>query len=141
MAHVDFHVLPAQDRRRHDIYVCGLVQRAWRDGRRVHLHCHDEQMLENFDDLLWTFHDTSFVPHAVAGSAEADAAPVLLSVSLDAPSTTDLLINLHLEVPPFFARFAQIVETTGEDARSKAFARLRYKFYRERGCPIATVEA
>ncbi|HMM78256.1 MAG TPA: DNA polymerase III subunit chi [Gammaproteobacteria bacterium] len=141
MTHIDFHVLTTQGRRQHDVYVCQLVQQAYRDGRRVHIHCLDEDMVTALDDLLWTFSDTSFVPHAPAGSADAAAAPVLLAASLAAPATADLLINLHVEVPPFFSQFEQVVETTGEDERAKALARARYKFYKDRGYPIATVDA
>ncbi len=139
MTRIDFHVLPAQGRRRHDVYVCELVQQAFRDGRRVHVHCLDDDMLTAFDELLWTFYDTSFVPHAVAGSPGAAEAPVLLDASLEPPATADLLINLHVEVPPFFSQFEQVVETTGEDEQAKALARGRYKFYKDRGYPIATI--
>lgn len=141
MTRIDFHVLTTQGRRPHDVYVCQLVQQAYRDGRRVHIHCLDEDMVTALDDLLWTFSDTSFVPHAPAGGADAAAAPVLLAASLAAPATADLLINLHVEVPPFFSQFEQVVETTGEDERAKALARARYKFYKDRGYPIATVDA
>jgi len=141
MTRIDFHVLKTQGRRPHDVYVCELVQQAFQDGRRVHIHCLDEDMVTALDDLLWTFHDTSFVPHAVAGSADETAAPVLLAASLAAPATADLLVNLHVDVPPFFSQFEQVVETTGEDDRAKALARTRYKFYKDRGYPIATVNA
>ena len=141
MTKIDFHVLPAQGRRQHDLYVCALVQQAFRDGRRVHIHCLDADMTTAIDDLLWTFHDTSFVPHAVIGGADAAAAPVLIAATLEPPATTDLLVNLHVDVPPFFSQFEQVVETTGEDDQAKALARGRYKFYKDRGYPIATVNA
>jgi DNA polymerase-3 subunit chi len=96
-------------------------------------------MLAAMDELLWTFHDTSFVPHALAGSAEAPDVPVVLAASLDPPAGAEVLVNLHDEVPPFFSRFEQVIETTGEDERSRALARGRYRFYKDRGYPIATV--
>ncbi len=141
MTRIDFHVLKTQGRRQHDVYVCELVQQACHDGRRVHIHCLDEDMVTALDDLLWTFHDTSFVPHAVAGETDAAAAPVLLAASLTPPATTDLLVNLHVDVPPFFSQFEQVVETTGEDEQAKTLARARYRFYKDRGYPIATVNA
>jgi DNA polymerase-3 subunit chi len=139
MTKIDFHVLPAQARRLHDMYVCELVEQAFRAGRRVHVHCLDDDMLAAMDELLWTFHDTSFVPHALAGSAEAPDVPVVLAASLDPPAGAEVLVNLHDEVPPFFSRFEQVIETTGEDERSRALARGRYRFYKDRGYPIATV--
>jgi DNA polymerase-3 subunit chi len=139
MTKIDFHVLPAQARRLHDMYVCELVEQAFRAGRRVHVHCLDDDMLAAMDELLWTFHDTSFVPHALAGSAEAPDVPVVLAASLEPPAGAEVLVNLHDEVPPFFSRFEQVIETTGEDERSRALARGRYRFYKDRGYPIATV--
>lgn len=139
MTRIDFHILPAQARRQHDVYVCELVEQAYRAGRRVYLHCLDDDMVTAMDDLLWTWHDTSFIPHAVAGSPEAADAPVLLAASPVPPDGDDLLVNLHCEVPPFFSQFEQVIETTGEDEHTKALARGRYKFYKDRGYPIATV--
>jgi len=141
MTKIDFHVLPAQGRRQHDFYVCELVQDAFRAGRRVHIHCLDDDMVTALDDLLWTFHDTSFIPHAVAGSPDAATVPVLLAASAAPPEVADLLVNLHVDVPPFFSQFEQVIETTGADDHAKALARGRYKFYKDRGYPIATVNA
>lgn len=139
MTKIDFHVTPAQDRRLHDMYVCELVEQAFLAGRRVHVHCLDDDMVTAMDDLLWTFHDTSFVPHAVAGSAEATEVPVVLAASLAPPAGADVLVNLHSEVPPFFSRFEQVIETTGENEHTRALARGRYRYYKDRGYPIATV--
>ena len=141
MTKIDFHVLPSPGRRQHDVYVCELVQEAMKRGRRVHIHCLDDDMVTSLDDLLWTFHDTSFVPHAIAGTPDAAEVSVLLAASLEPPATADLLVNLHVDVPPFFSQFEQVVETTGEDDQAKAIARGRYKFYKDRGYPIATVNA
>ena len=110
MTKIDFHILPAQARRQHDVYVCELVDHAYRAGRRVHLHCLDDDMVTAMDDLLWTWHDTSFIPHAVAGSPEAAEAPVILAASTEAPDAADLLVNLHCEVPDFFSQFEQVIE-------------------------------
>lgn len=139
MTKIDFHVLPAQARRQHDVYICELVAQAVHAGRRVHIHCLDDDMATALDDLLWTFHDTSFVPHAILGSAEESSVPVSLGASATPPEVADLLVNLHRDVPPFFSQFDQVIETTGEDEHSKALARGRYKFYKDRGYPIETV--
>ena len=141
MTQVDFHVLPAQPRRQHDLYVCQLVERAWRAGRRVHVHCLDRDMLGALDELLWTFNDTSFVPHAPLGSAEAVAAGVTLGCQDDTPAHAEILVNLDVEVPRFFSQFERVVETTGANDHEKALARTRYRFYKDRGYAIETVNA
>ena len=141
MTRVDFHVLPAQPRRQHDVYVCQLVERAWRAGQRVHVHCLDRDMLEALDDLLWTFSDTSFLPHAAVDSDDAGAAPVTIGCGDRLPADAAVLVNLDVAVPTFFSQFERVIETTGSDEHEKAQARQRYRFYKDRGYPIETINA
>ncbi len=138
MTSIDFHVLPAQARRQHDVCVCELVERAWQAGRQIYVHCLDEDMATSFDELLWTFHDTSFVPHALAGSTDAPHAKVLLGCAEMAPESMDTLVNLHAEVPGFFSQFERVIETTGHDDHTRQLARERYRFYKDRGYLLAT---
>lgn len=139
MTRVDFHVLPAQPRRQHDVYVCQLVERAWRAGQRVHVHCLDPHMRDALDELLWTFSDTSFLPHAPVDSDEAASAGVTLGCADRLPAQAEVLVNLDVAVPPFFSQFERVIETTGSDEHEKAQARLRYRFYKDRGYPIETI--
>jgi DNA polymerase-3 subunit chi len=135
---VDFHVWPEEARRQHDVRVCELVERAWQAGREVYIHCLDDDMAQSLDDLLWTFHDTSFVPHALAGTPESAHVKVVLGTSAAAPAGMDTLINLHVEVPGFFSQFEQVLETTGHDPHTRQLARERYRFYKDRGYPLNT---
>lgn len=141
MTSIDFHVLPDQVRRQHDVCVCELIERAWQSGRLVYVHCLDDDMATSLDELLWTFHDTSFVPHAVAGTAEAGHAKVVLGSVAQAPEHMDVLVNLHAEVPAFFSQFEQVIETTGYDEHTRRLARARYRFYKDRGYPLTTHQA
>lgn len=138
MTSIDFHVWPEETRRQHDVRVCELVERAWQSGREIYIHCLDEDMARGFDELLWTFHDTSFVPHALAGTPEASQVKVVLGTSVAAPDGMDTLVNLHVEVPGFFSQFEQVLETTGHDPHTRQLARERYRFYKDRGYPLNT---
>jgi DNA polymerase-3 subunit chi len=51
-----------------------------------------------------------------------------------------VLVNLKVEVPPCFSQFEQVIETTGPDEASRAQARLRFRFYKDRGYPIDTIK-
>ena len=138
MTSIDFHVWPEETRRQHDVRVCELVERAWQAGREVYIHCLDDDMAQNLDELLWTFHDTSFVPHAIAGTPEAAQVKVVLGTRVAAPAGMDTLVNLHVEVPGFFSQFEQVLETTGHDPVTRQLARERYRFYKDRGYPLNT---
>lgn len=141
MTRIDFQVWPDEARRQHDVRLCELVEQAWQGGHEVYIHCLDEDMVRSLDELLWTFHDTSFVPHAVVGSAEASQVKVLIGCTPQAPATMDTLVNLHVEVPGFFSQFERVLETTGHDEHSRQLARHRYRFYKDRGYPLSTRQA
>lgn len=141
MTRIDFHVLPDGNQRQHDVYLCRLVERLWQDGRQVHLACEDATRLGALDALLWTFNDTSFVPHAPSGAPEAGDVRVTLGLGEQAPSSADVLVNLKVDVPPCFSQFEQVIETTGPNEAARAEARLRFRFYKDRGYPIDTVKS
>jgi DNA polymerase-3 subunit chi len=138
---IDFHHWPEETRRQHDVRVCELVEQAWQAGRGIYVHCLDEEMVASLDDLLWTFHDTSFVPHAIAGTPATAQVKILLGCAPQPPDLMDILFNLHVEVPTFFSQFERVVETTGHDPHTRQLARKRWRFYKDRGYPLATRQA
>ncbi|MBI5618477.1 MAG: DNA polymerase III subunit chi [Gammaproteobacteria bacterium] len=136
MTRVDFYVLEQPTPRALDLVVCRLAEKAFQQGHQVHIRCASGQHAEALDEMLWTFHDTSFVPHAIAGSPEAAEVPVVIAEGDREPVAADVLINLHPEVAPFFSRFERVIETTGEDEAGRQAARARYRYYRDRGYAI-----
>jgi len=138
MTRVDFYVLDEPGQRRHDLFICRLTETVWRRGHRVHIHCPDGARAEAIDALLWTFQDTSFVPHAPLDEAGRAEVPVLIGYGDEVPDTTDVLINLQAEVPAYFSQFERVVETTGENAETRRAARIRYRFYQQRGYALTT---
>ena len=65
---------------------------------------------------------------------------VTLGHGQQAPQSAELLVNLQRDVPPFFSQFEQVVETTGPDEATRALARNRYRFYKDRGYPLETIK-
>lgn len=88
------------------------------------------------DELLWTFRDVSFVPHAVAGETDANSVSVVVGHAETPPDEHEVLVNLSHPVPLFFSRFERVVEIVGADAEAKTAARERFRFYKERGYPL-----
>ena len=85
------------------------------------------------DELLWTFHQGSFVPHALWVSATDD--PVPITIGYDEPTDVDgdLLINLADAIPSFFDRFTRIAEIIDGTQESRRLGRERFGFYRDNG--------
>ena len=138
MTKVDFYLLPAGGDST-ELFACRLAEKAYRLGHKVYLLTPDPPAARELDELLWTFSQGSFVPHAVIdGAALADDHPVLIGHEEPPPNLSEVLVNLAAEVPPWFGRFARVAELVGPDDAAKARGRERYRFYRERGYPLDT---
>ncbi len=62
------------------------------------------------------------------------AAPEVDSIYLShSGDHNDLLINLQLDVPPFFSRFQRVAEVVTQDDASLTALRQSWKFYKDRG--------
>lgn len=98
---------------------------------------------ERFDHLLWMQPPTGFAPHCRADSPLAGQTPILIASQL-ADTLVDaerILLNLADETPPHFARFVELVEIVSSEDAVRLPARERFKFYRERGYPLTSIEA
>ena len=82
---VDFYVLEEVSSRARLRTACRVVEKAYLAGNTVLVWHTELEELKEFDELLWTFGDGSFVPHEPLASGGFDAAPVLLSLGA-APS-------------------------------------------------------
>ena len=138
MTKVDFYLLPASGNAR-ELFACRLTEKAYRLGHRVYLLAPDRPAALELDELLWTFSQGSFVPHAIVSTATpADDHPVLIGHEEPPPAFGEVLVNLAAEIPPWFGRFARVAELVGADDAARASGRERYRFYRERGYPLDT---
>ena len=137
MTDIDFYILDNDLPLGRERMACRLAEKIYRLGRSVFIHTASATDSQRLDDLLWTFRDGSFVPHALAAQAPqtADTAtPVIISHDENPSDFSDVLINLSAEVPMFFSRFDRVTEIIGQ--QDKASGRERFRFYRDRGYPL-----
>jgi DNA polymerase-3 subunit chi len=132
---VDFYLLGAVDPRARLATACRLAEKAFDQGLRVAVHTTSPAETAELDELLWTFSDRSFVPHAVwpADSSLADETPVLIASGALPATHRDVLINLGGEPPADALRFGRICEIVGADESEKRQARVRWRSYRDAG--------
>ena len=133
---VDFYTLTETDRRARLVAACRLAEKAYDQGLRVAVRTGSAAETAEFDDLLWTYADGSFVPHAVWPSEAdvANATPVLVGSSALPATHRDVLINLAADAPADFSAYARVCEVVGGDEEAKKAARHRWRAYREAGC-------
>ncbi|GAB4176754.1 MAG: DNA polymerase III subunit chi [Rhodocyclaceae bacterium] len=115
-----------------------LIGEFYRQGRRVVVHAPDPQLAQRLDRTLWTQPAIGFVPHCSADSPLAAETPVVIAARLPDGIHDGVLINLDGELPPGFARFERLIEIVGSDEADRVPARERYRFYRDRGYPLAS---
>ena len=134
MTRIDFYILSDADPMARYRVACRIAEKAWGTGHRVHIHTDSPQESRKMDQLLWTFRDRSFVPHAVEPE-NAGEFPVTIGHS-PAPDTRQVLINLAAEVPVFFEQFERVAEIVARNRESSDKDRERYRFYRDRDCKL-----
>ena len=136
MTQVDFYILPETAPRSRMLFACRLAEKAFALGHRVFVHAPGNGAARELDNLMWTFRDRSFLPHALAG--EDAEVPVHIGHGAEPAEGFHLLINLGHEVPGFFSRFERVAEVVDGDAGHKAKGRERFRFYKDRGYPLET---
>jgi DNA polymerase III subunit chi len=115
-----------------------LVAKAFAQHGSVRVLTSDPATTEAIDRLLWLHPAVGFLPHCRVGDRLSAQTPIWVDHVLEHPGVAAVLINLHKDPPPFFARFERLAEIVGADNADAACGRDRYRFYRERGYELRT---
>jgi len=115
-----------------------VATKALGQGRQVMIYAPDAAVADAIDRLLWTTPALGFVPHCRDRDALANETPILIGADADALRQADVMINLHHEQPPAFARFERLIEIVGQDENGREQGRARYRFYQTRGYALKT---
>jgi DNA polymerase-3 subunit chi len=130
---VDFYVIQSDSARDRLRTACRVVEKAYHAGNTVLVWHTDLEELRDFDELLWTFGDGTFVPHEAITAAGFAAAPVLLTSSPTPPGGFDVLVNLAPEVPACVAEARRVAEFIDGDPARRQAGRARFRTYKDRG--------
>jgi DNA polymerase-3 subunit chi len=141
VTNVDFYITEQTSDEARLRIVCEITEGAYQRNQHVFIHSPSAALAKKLDELLWTFSQSSFIPHRLIDPppAEPPPEPVLIGVGQEPVSERwNLLINLCEDVPEFFSRYERVAEVVDGDATRRAQSRERYRFYRDRGYPLAT---
>jgi DNA polymerase III subunit chi len=128
---VGFYVVQAAGSDQRLNVAARLVDKAFAQGHRIYINAVDKPQAQALNDLLWSFRPASFLPHELAGQEQSDQ--IAIGWGQDPGQHNDLLINLQLEIPAFFSRFARVAEVVTQDESSLGALRKSWLFYKERG--------
>ena len=132
MTRIDFY---------HDVddklrFACRLAAKAVEQKLRVLVFAPDAALARTIDHMLWTWPAIGFLPHCNVRDALAAETPVLIAQDDSVLPHDEALINLDTGQPPFFSRFQRLIEIVGRDEADVGPARLRFRYYRDRGYEI-----
>jgi DNA polymerase-3 subunit chi len=105
---------------------------------RVTIYAPDTALIEQLDELLWTFSPPSFVPHCCThdDAQLISVTPVILADRIQPDDHFDVLLNLHHQSPSSFNQFKRLIEIAGVTHEDKLAARERYRYYKDAGYEI-----
>ncbi len=118
----------------------GLIAKACAQKKALLVYAPDPTVASALDRALWVNNPTSFVPHVDAASPLAGETCIVITGNLDELPQDERLMNLSAEVPPGFSRFTSLIEVVSEAAEIRQPARERFKFYKDRGYEIQTLD-
>lgn len=143
-------------------YTCRLIRKALSTQCRLIVRLQDKDQQAQFDQWLWQFSATDFLPHVVLNQGShplAKHTPVLLTLDengemseFESESKTHyekILINLSDNVPANFAQFNRLIEiipqekdvTQSATPSATQAGRERYRFYQQQGYPLNHINA
>lgn len=130
-------------------YACRLTRKALHAGCRIVVRHQDATQQAQFDDLLWSFSDTDFLPHVAIDDPLAAHTPVLLSLDdqtagvdqLAATGHNQILLNLSDTVPADFTQFERLIEIVPAAPEATQAGRERYRHYQKQGYPLNHINA
>ena len=141
MPRVDFYVLTNNLTESKLRFTCRLVHKIYTLGKSAYIHAASEHQAQRLDELMWTFDQSSFLPHQRHGVSFSDEprAPILIGHEPPAEvQSADVLISLLESAPDYADRFERVAELVGNDPQEKQSARRRFRQYRERGFELET---
>jgi DNA polymerase-3 subunit chi len=132
---IDFYKLSSQNRTDISRFCCQLANKVVKMGNPVFVKTKDETETRLLDDLMWTFSDSSFLPHAIAGDTGDADAPVTIGHQASAAGGY-LLINLTDEPPGNPDNYERIAEIINDAPQTLQQGRARYAAYKKQAYPL-----
>lgn len=133
MNQVDFYIIESPKHGNREVVACRLSEKAYRHNMRVFVKVDGDAVKQRMDELMWTFRDGSFVPHAVSESDIAKDSPVVIGTEPSSHDQFDMLINLSTAVPPEYQSFKRVAEIVDADPAKREELRDRYRQYQRDG--------
>ncbi|TNF69590.1 MAG: DNA polymerase III subunit chi [Gammaproteobacteria bacterium] len=139
---VDFYILSTSTEKERLIFCCRLIEKVLQSQSRLIVLCHNYQMLEALDQLLWSFKDSSFIAHLPIDEITDKTAnvPVILTTD-EVEINTDCHIIVKLQNKSLSQHWPlnetfRVLEIVDQDKTVLESSRNNFKDYKKRGFKI-----
>jgi DNA polymerase-3 subunit chi len=78
----------------------GLVEKTLERGWRALIKCESADRMQAIDNLLWTYSEQTFLPHAMKGDGDAARQPALITVEEGNDNRADVMFLVGGAAPP-----------------------------------------
>ncbi|MDH5471668.1 MAG: DNA polymerase III subunit chi [Gammaproteobacteria bacterium] len=133
MPRVDFYILPNETRLSLQQFACRLADKAYHQGHRILIQTDNAEESHLMDDMLWTFSDNSFLPHAIYSESDNDDQAIIISHDAADHKNFQIMINLSSITPSDANHFDRIAEIVNQEPVRKQTGREHYKKYKAQG--------
>ena len=127
----DFYILQSMQYLR---FACRLLSKAYQQHYRAIAFCEDEDTAKEFDRMLWTFKDISFIPHQIITSDdELNKTPICIwtgrpdDLHGDTADFFDLALCLTPHITPEQINCPRVAYVIPEEDDWKQMGRYYYK--------------
>ena len=139
MPDVTFYVLASESEQQRLLFVCRLIEKAYRSGSFCYVLTDTDEQAQRLDDLLWTFRPGSFIPHQKYAGTLPELKNVILIGTLEPPEAwRKVIINLSANGPENMDQAGRILEVLDANEEIKARGRRRYRYYQQLGIQTTT---
>ena len=127
------------ERRGLDDVLPGLVEKTLERGWRAIVKAESAERAQAIDNLLWTYNDHTFLPHAQAGDGDPALQPVLITVEAGIPNDAHVLFLVGGAEPPAWEKNEAksltriVLMFDGRDPDAVQTARLSWRDAKEAG--------
>ncbi len=121
--------------------VCDVVENEFSQGNKVIINVSDEDEGKSLDNMLWSWKQSSFVPHSFAISlSESTKDPVLITSDVSDDLSYDTLILVNPSNIDKFNSFKTVIDFAEKYNPTKIETdRKRFKLYRDQKFTIKTM--
>ena len=127
---IDFYKLNSRNSTSINRFCCQLSDKVVKMGHSVFVRTKDARETQLLDDMMWTYSDSSFLPHARLEDNDDGDAPVIIGHS-EASSAGYLLINLSDELPGNIHDYERVAEIINDAPDILQKGRGRYSTYKK----------